>query len=61
MDTALPIPFPRTPGRRRGRTMVPLALMASVAAIMGVVGLLAAFGPARRGLRIQPMEALREE
>lgn len=35
-------------------------LMAAVCAIMLAVGLLAALGPARRGLRIQPMEALRE-
>jgi predicted permease len=34
-------------------------LLLSVAAIMLIVGLLAAFGPARRGLRIQPSEALR--
>jgi predicted permease len=34
---------------------------ATVAALMLAVGLLAAFGPARRGLRVQPMEALREE
>jgi len=32
-----------------------------VTAFMIVVGLLAALGPARRGLRIQPTEALREE
>lgn len=31
------------------------------AALMAVVGLLAALGPARRGLRVQPMEALRTE
>ena len=36
-------------------------LLPSFAAIMVVVGLLAAFGPARRGLRIQPAEALRAE
>jgi predicted permease len=35
-------------------------LMAAVCAIMLAVGLLAALGPARRGLRIHPMEALRE-
>jgi ABC-type lipoprotein release transport system permease subunit len=34
--------------------------MTAVCAIMLAVGLLAALGPARRGLRIQPMEALRE-
>jgi ABC-type lipoprotein release transport system permease subunit len=28
---------------------------------MTAMGLLAALGPARRGLRIQPMQALREE
>ena len=38
-----------------------MVLLPAVAVIMSVVGLLAAFGPARRGLRIQPMEALREE
>jgi len=32
-----------------------------VAAIMFIVGLLAALGPARRGLAVQPTEALREE
>jgi predicted permease len=32
-----------------------------VALIMSAVGLLAAWGPARNGLRIQPVEALREE
>jgi putative ABC transport system permease protein len=37
------------------------ALLASVAAIMLAVGLLAAAGPARRGLRVQPMEALRAD
>ena len=38
---------------------VPLLL--AVAAVMGMVGLLAAFGPARRGLRIQAIGALRAE
>jgi putative ABC transport system permease protein len=37
----------------------PLLLM--VAAIMGLVGLSAAFGPARRALRIQAIEALRAD
>ena len=37
------------------------ALWAAVAAIMLVVGLLAALGPMRRGLRIQPSEALRTD
>jgi predicted permease len=39
-----------------GAVILPL-----VAGIMTVVGLLAAVGPARRGLRIQPTEALRAE
>jgi predicted permease len=39
-----------------GRSVV---LLVAVAAIMLAVGLLAAFGPARRGLRIQAAEALR--
>jgi putative ABC transport system permease protein len=38
-----------------------LVLLPAVAALMLGVGLLAAVGPARRGLRIHPMEALREE
>ena len=38
-----------------GRAMLP-----GMAAVMIVVGLLAAIGPARRGLRIEPTEALRE-
>ncbi len=37
------------------------ALLPAVAALMLLVGMLAAAGPARRGLRIQPTEALREE
>ena len=36
-------------------------LLAGVAAFMMAVGLLAALGPARRGLRIQPTEALRAD
>jgi predicted lysophospholipase L1 biosynthesis ABC-type transport system permease subunit len=36
-------------------------LLPSVAALMVVIGLLAALGPARRGLAVQPTEALREE
>ncbi|HEY9426577.1 MAG TPA: ABC transporter permease [Gemmatimonadaceae bacterium] len=36
-------------------------LMPIVAAIVMVVGLLAALGPARRGLAVQPTEALRDE
>ena len=38
-----------------------LVLMPVVAAIVMAVGLLAALGPARRGLAVQPTEALREE
>jgi putative ABC transport system permease protein len=40
----------------RGAVILPL-----VAAVMVTVGLLATLGPARRGLRIQPTEALRDE
>lgn len=36
-------------------------ILPAVSAFMMVVGLLAALGPARRGLRIHPTEALREE
>jgi ABC-type lipoprotein release transport system permease subunit len=36
-------------------------ILPMVAVFMTVVGLLAALGPARRGLAIQPTEALREE
>jgi putative ABC transport system permease protein len=39
-----------------GAVLLPL-----VAAVMTTVGVLAAIGPARQGLRIQPTEALREE
>lgn len=39
-----------------GRAMLPVT-----AAVMTIVGLFATFGPARRGLRIQPTEALRVE
>jgi ABC-type antimicrobial peptide transport system permease subunit len=39
-----------------GRTLLPLT-----AGIMTIVGLLATVGPARRGLRVQPTEALRAE
>jgi predicted permease len=38
-----------------------LVLLPSVVAVMFVVGLLAALGPARRGLSVQPTEALRED
>jgi len=37
------------------------SLLLPVAAIMGVVGLTAAFGPARRALSIQAVEALRAD
>jgi len=40
----------------QGAVILPL-----VAIVMILVGLLAALGPARAGLRIQPIEALREE
>lgn len=36
-------------------------LLPALAVLVAVVGLLAAFGPARRGLRIQPTEALRAD
>ncbi len=38
-----------------------IALLPSVVVVMFTVGLLAALGPARRGLAIQPTEALRDE
>jgi len=37
-----------------------LAIVPVIAIAMVVVGLLAALGPVRRGLRLQPIEALRE-
>ena len=36
-------------------------LLLAVAAMMGLVGLMAALGPARRGLRVQAIEALRAD
>jgi len=40
----------------------PLAMVTpAVAVIMVVVGMVAAYGPARRSLRIQPAEAVRAE
>jgi ABC-type antimicrobial peptide transport system permease subunit len=36
-------------------------LLPTVAVLMMAIGLLAALGPARRGLAVQPTEALREE
>jgi ABC-type antimicrobial peptide transport system permease subunit len=36
-------------------------LLPAVAALMVMVGLLAALGPARRGLAVQPIDALRED
>ena len=38
-----------------------LVFLPTVAALMCAVGILAALGPARRGLAVQPTEALREE
>jgi ABC-type lipoprotein release transport system permease subunit len=38
-----------------------MILLPTLAVMMAIAGLLAAFGPARRGLRIQPTEALRAE
>lgn len=38
-----------------------LVLMPSVIAVMAIVGLFAAIAPARRGLAVQPIEALRDE
>lgn len=38
-----------------------VVLLPGVAALMVAVGLLAAVGPARQGLRIQPTDALRGE
>ncbi len=40
----------------RGHVLLP-----TVAGVMFIVGILAALGPARRGLAVQPTEALREE
>jgi ABC-type antimicrobial peptide transport system permease subunit len=42
--------------QHRAAVVLPLVALA-----MTAVGVLAALGPARRGLRIQPIEALREE
>ena len=41
-------------------TIAPV-LVGSMTALITIVGLLAAFGPARRGLRLHPTQALREE
>jgi putative ABC transport system permease protein len=38
-----------------------LVIVPSVALFMMLIGLIAAFGPARRGLRLAPTEALRTE
>jgi putative ABC transport system permease protein len=48
-----------TPGGNVGGTA--LILFPAVAAVMFAVGLVAAAGPARRGLAIEPTEALRTE
>jgi putative ABC transport system permease protein len=45
-------------GLMKGRGAV---ILPALALVMAVVGLLAALGPARRGLRIQPTEALRAD
>jgi ABC-type antimicrobial peptide transport system permease subunit len=46
---------------REGLCSNALILFPTVAAVMFAVGLLAAAGPARRGLAIEPTEALRTE
>jgi ABC-type antimicrobial peptide transport system permease subunit len=38
-----------------------LVLVPGVVAVMSAVGLVAALAPARRGLSVQPVEALRDE
>ena len=38
-----------------------LLLVPGVVSVMSAVGLVAAFAPARRGLSVQPVEALRDE
>jgi ABC-type antimicrobial peptide transport system permease subunit len=38
-----------------------LTLLPGVVVVMSIVGLLAAAAPARRGLAVQPVEALRNE
>lgn len=48
-----------TPGDNIGGKA--LVLFPTVVAVMFAVGLLAAAGPARRGLAVQPTEALRNE
>lgn len=48
--------FVRGPVEGKGLILLPL-----VATLMMMVGLVAALGPARRGLAVQPTEALREE
>lgn len=45
-------------GTVSGRAVI---LFPAVAVLMSVVGLLAAAGPARRGLSVAPTEALRNE
>lgn len=52
----LPLPMGNTPMLGKG-----VVLLLTVAVFMIVVGLLAAVGPARRGLRIQPTEALKAD
>lgn len=53
--------FDRIVGDVMGGNGLRLILLPSVAALMLTVGLLAALGPAPRGLAVQPTEALREE
>lgn len=38
-----------------------VVLLPAMSVVMVIVGLLAAVGPARRGLRVQPTQALRDE
>jgi len=44
-----------------GMSVRVVMLVVSVAVLLTVVGLIAAIGPARRALRIQPTEALKAE
>jgi putative ABC transport system permease protein len=57
VGAALSAALLRSTEAHRGRAVTFVVI---VAALMVVVGLLAALGPARRGLRIQPSEALRD-
>jgi ABC-type antimicrobial peptide transport system permease subunit len=55
---ALAAAFEWVTGDTGGRRFL---LLPAVAAILLTVGMVAALGPARRGLAVQPTEALREE